>query len=172
MSLPFSGSKLRAILHFAGIIFFILTPIIFIVLFALAKILNFSAWTALSSLGLLIVPIGQYIYSRFAKDIFEKVLPKIKTCLTDVQIIVFGHIHDPKIEIGDKEFRYFNTGTWTTVFSEEERIIREEKQFAFVWIKKDNEGKPQATLYRWNDCLNQPKELILFESKPKAKKEK
>lgn len=119
------------------------------------------------------VPIAKWVLKFFQKDPFEKIFPKIKEYLEDagidVQIIVFGHTHDPDIKdrIVDKEFKYFNTGTWTTVFSEEERIIREAKQFAFVRIKEDR-GKPnpQATLLRWNDCLKQPEKLILFEQKP------
>jgi UDP-2,3-diacylglucosamine pyrophosphatase LpxH len=120
------------------------------------------------------VPIAKWVLKFLQKDPFEKILPKIKEYLEDagidVQTIVFGHTHDPDIKdirIVDKEFRYFNTGTWTTVFSEEERIIREAKQFAFVRIKEvRGKPNPQATLLRWNDCLKQPEKLILFGPKP------
>ncbi len=118
------------------------------------------------------VPFAKWVLKFLQKDPFEKILPMIKEHLEDVgidvQTIVFGHTHDPDIKdirIVDKEFRYFNTGTWTTVFSEEERIIREAKQFAFVRIKKVS-GKPQATLHRWNDSLERHEKLILFEPKP------
>ena len=117
------------------------------------------------------VPIAEWVLKFLQQDPFEEIRPKIKAYLedvgTDVEIIVFGHTHDPDIKdirIVDKEFRYFNTGTWTIVLSEEERIIREAKQFAFVWIKEED-GKPQATLNRWNDSLKQPEKVILFEPK-------
>jgi UDP-2,3-diacylglucosamine pyrophosphatase LpxH len=120
--------------------------------------------------------IPKFVSEFFQKDPFEKALQikrHLKNVDIHVQTIVFGHTHDPDIRpdtrdagiIIDKDFRYFNTGTWTTVFSEEERIIREEKQFAFVWIKKKN-GKLDSRLYRWNDCLKQPEKLIIFEPKP------
>jgi len=115
------------------------------------------------------VPIEKWFLKFFQKDPFEKILPKIKEYLEDagidVQIIVFGHTHDPDIRGVDEECSYFNTGTWTTVFSEEERIIREAKQFAFVWIE-EIDGKPQAKLRRWNYSLREPEKLILFERKP------
>ena len=166
MAPPFTRNKLLIILTFAGTFFPIITLIVFVVLFALSQYFHFSFWTSLSSLGLLIVPIAKWALSRFfQKDPFEKILPEIKAYLKEVQIIVFGHTHDPDIRRVDEEGRYFNTGTWTTVFSEEERIIREAKQFAFVRIKKID-GKPQAKLRRWNYSLREPEKLILFERKP------
>ncbi len=169
MASPLTRNKLSIILYFAGTFFPIITLIVFIVLFALSQFFRFSFWTALSSFALLIVPIAKWVLSKFfQKDPFEKILPKIKEHLEyagiDVQTIVFGHTHDPDIRIVDPDLRYFNTGTWTTVFSEEERIIREAKQFAFVWIKEVR-GKPQASLLRWNQNLNQPERLILFDQK-------
>ena len=115
------------------------------------------------------VPTAKWFLKFLQKDPFEIILPKIKEHLKnvgiDVQTIVFGHTHDPDIRIVASDCKYFNTGTWTTVFSEEERIIRESKQFAFVRIKKVS-GKPQATLHRWNDSLKRHEKLILFEPKP------
>ena len=166
MAPPFTRNKLKIVLTFAGTFFPIITLIVFIVLLALSQYFHFSFWTSLSSLVLLTVPIAKWAWSKwFQKDPFEKILPKIKAYVKDVQIIVFGHTHDPDIRRVDEESRYFNTGTWTTVFSEEERIIKEAKQFAFVRIKKID-GKPQAKLRRWNYSLREPEKLILFERKP------
>jgi UDP-2,3-diacylglucosamine pyrophosphatase LpxH len=163
---PFTRNKLLIIFTLSGTFFPIIALIVFIVLLALSQYFHFSFWTSLSSLGLLIVPIAKWALSRFfQKDPFEKILPKIKEHLKDVQIIVFGHTHDPDIRRVDEECRYFNTGTWTTVFSEEERIIRETKQFGFVWIK-ELDGKPQGKLLRWNQSLMDPEKLILFEREP------
>jgi UDP-2,3-diacylglucosamine pyrophosphatase LpxH len=163
---PLTRKKLFAILTFAGTFFALIALIVFIALLALSQYFGFSPWTALSSLGFLIVPIAKRAFSKFSqKDPFEEILPKIKEHLKDVQIIVFGHTHDPDIRKVDEEAWYFNTGTWTTVFSEEERIIREAKQFAFVSIE-DIDGKPQARLRRWNYSLMEPEKLVLFEPKP------
>ena len=100
----------------------------------------------------------------FQDDIFEKVRPKIKEHLKDVQIIVFGHTHDADIKVcKGKEYTYFNTGTWTPVFSEEDRITREQKQFAFVRVSKKARKKPEGELLQWNHCLQKAEKLILFE---------
>jgi UDP-2,3-diacylglucosamine pyrophosphatase LpxH len=166
MALPLTRNKLLIILAFGGTFFPIIALIVFIVLLALSQYFHFSPLTSLSSLGLLIVPIAKWAWSKcFQKDPLKKILPKIKEYLKDVKIIVFGHTHNPDIRRVDKESRYFNTATWTTVFSEEERIIREAKQFAFVWIK-EIDGKPEARLLRWNHSLREPEKLILFERKP------
>jgi UDP-2,3-diacylglucosamine pyrophosphatase LpxH len=102
----------------------------------------------------------------------DKVEGDEKNKVKDVKFVVFGHTHDPDIrpdsratDTKEKEFRYFNTGTWTTVFSEEERIIREAKQFSFVRIK-GADGEPEAELLRWNDCIDDSRPIILYEPKP------
>jgi membrane protein implicated in regulation of membrane protease activity len=165
MDAPFTRMKLLTIFAFAGTFFSVLALIVFVVLLVLSQYLDFSWQTALSSLGLFIVPIAKWALSRFLqKDPIEEILPKIRKHLKDVKIIVFGHTHDPDIRKVDEESWYFNTGTWTTVFSEEERIIREAKQFAFVWINEIH-GKPQARLLRWNHSLMEPERLPLFERK-------
>lgn len=116
---------------------------------------------------------GKHVVKFFKKDHSENAL-EIKKCLGDkVETVIFGHTHDPErkpdrkdAKTEDKKFKYFNVGTWTTVFSEEEKIIREEKQFAFVSIKKED-GKLHRELYRWNDSLQRPAPLRLFELPPK-----
>lgn len=163
---PFTRNKLRTIFTFAGTFFPIITLIVFIVLLTLSQYFHFSFRTSLSSLVLLTVPIAKWAWSKFfKKEPFEKILPQIKGYVKDLQVIVFGHTHDPDIRRVDEECRYFNTGTWTTVFSDEERIIREAKQFAFVRIRKID-GKPQAELLRWKYTPMKPEKLILFEQRP------
>lgn len=117
--------------------------------------------------------IGKWASKLLQEDILNDALLGIKKQLKkDVQIIVTGHTHDPDVRIfetDESKFKHFNTGTWTTVFSEEERIIREAKQFAFVRIK---EGGKESELLRWNDCRNEEERLILFEPKPKKSDKK
>ena len=105
--------------------------------------------------------------SKFRKDYLLKTAKEIKTkILKDVKIIVMGHTHDPAIKkIGD-DCWYYNTSTWTTVFSEEERLIRDEKQFAFLKVKLTDKG-PDAQLMRWNDAAGECEQLILFEENKK-----
>jgi len=112
--------------------------------------------------------IPKWMLKWFRTDPLEEVLPKIKEYLKDVRIIIFGHTHDPDIRKVAPDCTYYNTSTWTKVFSEEERIIREAKQFAFVRIKEEN-GNPQATLNQWDDNLKKPKPLVLFEKDPSEK---
>ena len=117
----------------------------------------------------------RFIIELFQKDYFEKA-QQIKNHLgDDVQIVIFGHSHDADRRPDKKDprktddkLRYFNVGTWTPVFSEEERVIREEKQFAFVRIGKKTAGRGKGggcncELCRWNECAAKPDELRLFE---------
>lgn len=108
--------------------------------------------------------IGKWISKLLQVDILNDALLGIKERLNDVQIIVTGHTHDPDVKnlvSGNNTFQYFNTGTWTVILSEEDRIIREGKQFAFVWIKKEN-GEPKGKLLRWDQNLHKHIKLILF----------
>ncbi len=167
MTLPLTRMDLLNILTYSTFSFFVIASVISIILLAVFMIgFKLTFWAALlrslSSFGILIVPLIKWIFKLSNKDIFEKALPAIKASIKDVRTIVFGHTHDPDIRTVSDDCRYFNTGTWTTVFSEDERIIREAKQFSFVWVRK-KDGTPQADLYRWNDCLNQPERQILFE---------
>ncbi len=52
--------------------------------------------------------------------------------LLNVKYIVMGHTHDANLQQLGNSREYFNTGTWTKVFSEEEMLIREECEFIFV----------------------------------------
>jgi UDP-2,3-diacylglucosamine pyrophosphatase LpxH len=169
MKTPLTYSKLSIFFFFAGTISFVITVLALVVLVILYIFdINIPLSAILSPLGLSLVPIGKWIYHKyFEKNFFEKNKKKIqmiKENLNDVQTIIFGHTHDPDIRKVNNDCWYVNTGTWTTVFSEEERIIREAKQFAFVWIKKKN-GELSPELCRWNDYRNQSEKLILFESK-------
>ena len=56
---------------------------------------------------------------------------------------------------------YFNTGTWTKVFSEEERLIREDVEFVFLEGVRRPEGL-RMRLMEWNDAAGCPSLLKLF----------
>lgn len=77
-----------------------------------------------------------------------------------VKCVTFGHTHEPEIERFQDGTFYFNTGTWNVIFSEEEELIRDKKQFAFLMIKEPG-NDPQ--LLRWNDEIGAPELLLLFD---------
>jgi UDP-2,3-diacylglucosamine pyrophosphatase LpxH len=82
-----------------------------------------------------------------------------------VKKVVFGHTHDPDLRglPSDRERfgEYVNSGTWTTVFSEEEKLLREEKEFAYVQILKQPELKMK--LLKWKDELGEGQRVNLFQ---------
>jgi UDP-2,3-diacylglucosamine pyrophosphatase LpxH len=83
----------------------------------------------------------------------------------EVKFVILGHTHDPDLSglPNDKErvSEYVNSGTWTKVFSEEERLLREEKEFVYVQILK--RYKPKMDLLKWKDELGQGERVNLFE---------
>jgi len=89
-----------------------------------------------------------------------------------VQFVLMGHTHDADLQsIGSHGEEYFNTGTWTKVFSEEERLIRDDIEFVFVQGLREASGL-QLKLMQWNDDTREPRLLKLFENqrdeKPRA----
>ncbi|MFY9561221.1 MAG: hypothetical protein WAQ52_13385 [Terriglobales bacterium] len=80
-----------------------------------------------------------------------------------VQGVLMGHTHDADLmSIGDHGEEYFNTGTWTKVFSEEERLVRDDIEFVFVQGLRKNGGL-QLKLMEWDDGAQEPRLLKLFE---------
>ncbi|MBI5181367.1 MAG: hypothetical protein HZA06_00475 [Nitrospirae bacterium] len=163
LSPPVTKGKFAFILNST----FILTIILFLLLLKFALLIKtiygFSFWFLFSSLSALFFPLIKWIMSKFRKDYLLKAAREIKTkILKDVKIIVMGHTHDPLIKKAGYDCWYYNTSTWTTVFSDEERLIRDEKQFALLKIKLTDKG-PDAQLMRWNDIKEECERLILFE---------
>jgi UDP-2,3-diacylglucosamine pyrophosphatase LpxH len=83
-----------------------------------------------------------------------------------VKNVAFGHTHDPDLRglpsDRDRIGEYVNSGTWTIVFSEEERLLREEKEFVYVQILK--QPNLQMELLQWKDELGEGQRVNLFES--------
>jgi UDP-2,3-diacylglucosamine pyrophosphatase LpxH len=97
----------------------------------------------------------------------------IADCL-GVQYVVMGHTHDADLRNLSLDPRgtftkreYFNTGTWTKVFSEEERLIRADSQFAFMQGLRQA-GRLQLKLMEWDDEAGEPRLLKLFETEREA----
>lgn len=85
-----------------------------------------------------------------------------------VKIVAFGHTHDPDLRgLPSDRCRtgeYVNSGTWTVVFSEEERLLREEKEFVYVQILKH--PSLRMDLLKWRDELGKEQRVNLFSRDP------
>jgi UDP-2,3-diacylglucosamine pyrophosphatase LpxH len=80
-----------------------------------------------------------------------------------VKYVIMGHTHDADLQsIGEKGEEYFNTGTWTKVFSEEERLIRKDVEFVFVQALRKGTVL-QVKLLEWDDGAGEPRLLKLFD---------
>jgi UDP-2,3-diacylglucosamine pyrophosphatase LpxH len=90
-----------------------------------------------------------------------------------VQYVIMGHTHDAELyALGEDDGRrkeYFNTGTWTTVFSEEERLIRKPVEFVFVQGLRVDDGLT-LKLLEWNDGAGEPRLLELFRDEKNAER--
>ena len=85
--------------------------------------------------------------------------------LLGVKAVLMGHTHDADIEsAGENGEEYFNTGTWTKVFSEEERLIRDDLEFVFVQGLRSDRGI-QLKVMEWDDSAQEPRLLKLFEDR-------
>jgi UDP-2,3-diacylglucosamine pyrophosphatase LpxH len=92
--------------------------------------------------------------------------------LLSVQYVVMGHTHDAELyflgEDGGRRKEYFNSGTWTKVFSEEEQLIRNQVEFVFVQGLRTKDGL-KLKLLEWNDGASEPRLLKLFRDEKNAK---
>lgn len=170
---PISRWKLLLLLVSAWILVAVLFTLLILVSFVIVFILKYyfeysiSYWSLIFSLLPFLLPIINWLISRSEKDEIGSLLNEIKEgILKDAKIIVMGHTHDPAIKKIGNDCWYYNTSTWTTVFSEEERLIRDEKQFALLKVKLTDKG-PDAQLMRWNDAAGECEQLILFEENKK-----
>ncbi len=78
-----------------------------------------------------------------------------------VRYVTMGHTHNTDLRQLSNGGEYFNTGTWTKVFSEEERLVREENELVFVQGTRSEEGL-KVKLLKWNDAANEPRLVKLL----------
>jgi len=94
-----------------------------------------------------------------------------KPDLLNVQYVIMGHTHDPELYVvgegGGREKEYFNTGTWTMVFSEEERLVRKPVEFVYVQGLRNGDGLT-VKLFEWNDGAGEPRLLKLYRDEKNA----
>jgi len=125
------------------------------------EVLLVSRWFAFVYLVLAAV---WAIRQRFPHDYSQcYLLPKadyVRSKL-NVRFVTMGHTHDTDLSPVGINGEYFNTGTWTKVFSEEERLIREESELVFPQGIRGAHGIT-CKLMRWNDGANEPRLVKLF----------
>jgi hypothetical protein len=89
-------------------------------------------------------------------DAAEKIAAKL-----GVRYVTMGHTHDTALRQLQNGGEYFNTGTWTKVFSNEERLVREESELVFVQAIRHADGL-KVKLLKWNDPANEPRLVKLL----------
>jgi UDP-2,3-diacylglucosamine pyrophosphatase LpxH len=79
----------------------------------------------------------------------------------EVEIVSFGHTHDPEQKKQDSK-AYYNTGTWIPVFQLDASNVRLDKTYTFLQISKDDSGNIRTNgLMRWNDDADRPDAMDL-----------
>ncbi len=81
--------------------------------------------------------------------------------LTGARFVLMGHTHDPDLLHLPNDGLYLNTGTWTKVFSDEDRVFREEKELTFVRIVDTPKGL-KAKLLKWEGQLGEARLAYVF----------
>ena len=137
-----------------------------------------TPWLALAAqLGgsVLLYVLRQFIARRFRhlsegdylEQVAEEIAPILERHGLSVPYLVFGHTHNahisqlPRQPEVDFQQWYVNTGTWTQVWSEEQRLVRDSKQFTFFPILRGQEAA-RPTLWHWNDDGGRPAPVLLF----------
>jgi len=76
----------------------------------------------------------------------------------NIRTIVLGHTHQPDVAQLPGGVRYFNTGTWVPIFSEDTRLDDREQIYLFVEVRDGN-----ARLLRWRDEAKEPETPIIID---------
>jgi UDP-2,3-diacylglucosamine pyrophosphatase LpxH len=120
----------------------------------------YNLWTGAALVGSLLLSwFGDFILAG-ESEYLRRAACRICTRLRGNQrFIVFGHTHDPDSwRLGETPVWYFNTGTWTKVFSEEEALTRPGRQLTYVKVVN---GK--ADLLEWTPEQRDPEHLMLLQ---------
>ena len=81
--------------------------------------------------------------------------------LFNVKCVILGHTHETDLWNTKSGFRYFNAGTWTKVFSQEDQVLREEREFTFVRVIKTSRDL-DARLMKWEGGSRSARPIRLF----------
>lgn len=114
-----------------------------------APLLEFFRWAFWCLVGLLLllfVCLRKHCSTPLRKELRARADRIVR--LMDARLVVMGHTHDPDIWPLSDGAEFFNTGTWTKVFSEEERVLREEKELTYLRVIP-KENSLDARLLKW-----------------------
>ena len=112
----------------------------------------------------LLLALGYLIWQMFPHPLSQCYLvPKAEYVRNklNVDYVTMGHTHDTDLSSVGPAGEYYNTGTWTKVFSQDERLIREESELVFLQGMREPSGL-KCKLMRWNDGANEPRLVKLF----------
>ena len=84
--------------------------------------------------------------------------------LTGARFVLMGHTHDPDLLHLPNGGLYLNSGTWTKVFSDEDRVFREERELTFARIVESHDGL-KAKLLKWEGRLGEARLAYVFEDR-------
>jgi UDP-2,3-diacylglucosamine pyrophosphatase LpxH len=120
----------------------------------------YGFWTTIGGLAaILLTFFGSFILSDEPLYLRKAACDVWKQLTKGQRFIIFGHTHDPDYwQLGDTNVWYFNTGTWTKVFSEAEALTRPERQLAYLKVV---DGK--AELLEWVPELANPEQPLRLE---------
>jgi UDP-2,3-diacylglucosamine pyrophosphatase LpxH len=83
-----------------------------------------------------------------------------------VRNVVMGHTHDADLQLLEgargPAGHYFNTGTWTPVFSERERLVRSDVELIHLRGLRGPDGELRLELLEWDDAAGEARPLKLF----------
>jgi UDP-2,3-diacylglucosamine pyrophosphatase LpxH len=78
-----------------------------------------------------------------------------------VPCIVFGHSHVEDVQRLSENRWYFNSGTWTGVYSEQENLYRDVRQFTFVRFRNGH-----GDLLQWDASRSEPRPVVVVDAAP------
>ncbi len=95
--------------------------------------------------------------------------------LVDVPYVTFGHTHYVDLYNLDDDVkgmwtersgsttvrRYFNTGTWMSIFEPREQLFREARQLTFLEIVRESDGSSRADLHCWYPPQSAPRSVVV-----------
>lgn len=107
----------------------------------------------------------QWILRKRSEHVDRRAARAIMNML-GVRYVVMGHTHDADIlswSNGVKRHTYFNTGTWTKVFSEVGGLAPQESEM--VYLELTRKPVQVALLKKWRDCPGGPRLVRLLKER-------
>jgi UDP-2,3-diacylglucosamine pyrophosphatase LpxH len=79
----------------------------------------------------------------------------------NVPYVVFGHSHVEDVQALSGNSTYFNSGTWTCVYSDQENLYRNVRQFTFVKFQNRH-----GELLQWDASRSAPRSVVVVDPAP------